>query len=120
MLSTKTERDEYFQNVVDSYLATAIWVRFDTEDNISVNDIDLDTRLQAIQDCGNFLVKLDYDVQSIPSSQFGHDFWLTRTHQGAGFWDRDLGEFGELLTKISHTYSDITPVIGDDGKVYFE
>jgi len=30
--------------------------------------------------------------------QFGHDLALTRNRHGAGFWDRGLGEPGEVLT----------------------
>lgn len=30
----------------------------------------------------------------------GHDLWLTRNGHGAGFWDRDLGELGDRLTKV--------------------
>jgi len=118
-MKNQTEKSEYFQNVVASYLETALWVQFDTEDNINISDFDTDTKIQAIKDCGDFLDKLNYNVKSIPSSQFGHDFWLTRNHHGAGFWDRGYGDFGDQLTKISHNYSEITPVIGDDGKVYF-
>jgi hypothetical protein len=35
---------------------------------------------------------------------FGHDFYLTREHHGAGFWDRGLGDLGEYLTKVAQTY----------------
>lgn len=31
--------------------------------------------------------------------QAGHDFWLTRNHHGAGFWDRGLGAIGDRLTQ---------------------
>jgi hypothetical protein len=30
--------------------------------------------------------------------QFGHDLALTRNGHGAGFWDRGLGESGDVLT----------------------
>ena len=36
------------------------------------------------------------------SAQFGHDFYLTREHHGAGFWDRGLGDLGRHLTDVSH------------------
>lgn len=38
------------------------------------------------------------------ASQFAHDFWLTRNGHGAGFWDRGLGEVGEVLTKAAKTF----------------
>lgn len=30
--------------------------------------------------------------------QFGHDMTLTRNRHGAGYWDRGLGELGEVLS----------------------
>jgi hypothetical protein len=33
---------------------------------------------------------------------FGHDYYLTREHHGAGFWDRGLGHLGSYLTDIAH------------------
>lgn len=48
----------------------------------------------------------------------GHDFWLTRSGHGAGFWDRGLGELGERLTKASKAYGspdDHTPYDCGDG-----
>lgn len=32
------------------------------------------------------------------AGQFGHDLALTRNGHGAGFWDRGLGEAGDVLT----------------------
>lgn len=52
-----------------------------------------------------------------PSSA-GHDFWLTRNHHGAGFWDRGLDDVGRRLTEMSHPYGDADCYLGDDGKVY--
>jgi hypothetical protein len=49
----------------------------------------------------------------------GHDFWLTRSGHGAGFWDRGLGELGARLTRAAKVYGGCTPYLGDDKKVYF-
>jgi hypothetical protein len=49
----------------------------------------------------------------------GHDFWLTRNGHGAGFWDRDLGEIGERLTKASEAYGSGYFWI-ENGKVFGE
>ena len=51
------------------------------------------------------------------ASSAGHDFWLTRNHHGAGFWDRGLGEVGRKLTEAAHVYGDYDLYVGDDGKV---
>lgn len=41
-------------------------------------------------------------VTGYTAARAGHDFWLTRNHHGAGFWDRDLGELGDVLTTAAH------------------
>jgi hypothetical protein len=48
----------------------------------------------------------------------GTDFWLTRNHHGAGFWDRGLGDVGDKLTANSHPYGETDLYVGDDGKLY--
>ena len=58
------------------------------------------------------------DLEGIDPGQAGHDFWLTRNHHGAGFWDRGLGEVGERLTDAAHAYGSSDLYVGDDGKVY--
>lgn len=44
-------------------------------------------------------------------AQAGHDFWLTRNHHGAGFWDRyseGAGyDLGKALSELSEKYSEI-------------
>ena len=120
ILPTPTEKKLYLKGMVWSYLNAALWVQFDTNQNVTINDISLATKKQAIQDCGDFLLKIDKIVNKIGHDEMGFDFYLTRTHQGAGFWDRGNGELGEFLTKVSQEFSEITPIIGDDGKIYFE
>lgn len=39
-----------------------------------------------------------------PEARAGHDFWLTRSRHGTGFWDRGLGELGDRLTEAAHGY----------------
>jgi hypothetical protein len=48
------------------------------------------------------------------NGSFGHDFYLTREHHGAGFWDRGLGELGRYLTDIAH-YADSADDLYDNG-----
>ncbi len=70
-------------------------------------------------DVADFLDSLaDVDVAEISDSQMGHDFWLTRNHHGAGFWDRGLGSLGDDLTKRAHAYGSSDLYVGDNGSVY--
>lgn len=53
------------------------------------------------------------------SDHAGRDFWLTRNHHGAGFWDGDWSEpEAELLTQAAQAFGEIDLYMGDDGKIY--
>lgn len=50
--------------------------------------------------------------------QAGHDFWLTRNHHGAGFWDGDYPEpEGTELTKLSHSFGEVWLIGCENGQV---
>jgi hypothetical protein len=63
-----------------------------------------------------------YDVvtEFTDDEHIAHDFWLTRNHHGAGFWDGDYGAYGDQLTAIAQTFSEVGLYIGDDGLIYQE
>ena len=44
----------------------------------------------------------------------GHDFALTRNGHGTGFWDRGLGEMGDMLTKECEPYGEHRVIIEVD------
>lgn len=69
--------------------------------------------VQLCESEGDLLADMD-------PSQAGHDFWLTRNHHGAGFWDRGLGERGWLLTKWAQTFGEAGMNVGTDGMVYHD
>jgi hypothetical protein len=49
----------------------------------------------------------------------GHDFWLTRTGHGAGFWDGDWPEdLAPLLTRSAESFGEVSPYIGDDNLIH--
>lgn len=49
----------------------------------------------------------------------GNDYWYTRNGHGTGFWDRDLGETGDMLANACR-YHTVNMVRGDDGLIHFE
>lgn len=58
------------------------------------------------------------DTQYHPYELAGHDFWLTLRGHGAGFWDRGLGELGDVLTEKAEAYS-LEIYVGDDSLLHF-
>ena len=67
---------------------------------------------------GYVLLSLDYSRgrgEQWPSAEMaGHDFALTRNGHGAGFWDRGLGEMGDMLSKECKPYGSHTVIINVD------
>lgn len=82
-------------------------------------------KLESMRDCADFLARCEsagllaqYTQENQTWDSFGIDFWLTRNHHGAGFWDRGMGDLGEKLTSIAHTMGERSLYEGDDGKGY--
>jgi hypothetical protein len=87
-----------------AYIEAALWSSMDESTPAGGQPMDANYTITDIQD----------DV-----SLAGHDFWLTRNHHGAGFWDGDWPEcVGEKLTEASHSCGEMNLYIGDDGRVY--
>jgi hypothetical protein len=125
---TSCELGEFFRG----YVECALWSSTDQstesggyplDDNYGPGDIDGATVLVARDECADF-VRANYaDLCAYAGprgwASAGHDFWLTRNHHGAGFWDRGLGKLGDRLTSASHPYGDAYLMPGDDGALFF-
>ena len=59
----------------------------------------------ALNQCSAFWDAYKDLIPSELETQAGHDFWLTRNHHGAGFWDRPElygTHLADVLTRASH------------------
>lgn len=105
-----------------SYIETALWSSLTDDgqpldDDYSDADISPDTILEMQADCLKFQ-QLAGDLITGKEEQAGHDFWLTRNHHGAGFWDGDWKENGDKLTELADSFKECTLYVGDDGLIY--
>ena len=120
-----------FALALDGYLECALWSSWDlyTErplDELGAGAVADETFDDMACDVWRFLATcwgdvwedFEIDLSGIEPEQLGHDLWLTRNYHGAGFWDRGLGEIGDKLTELAHSYGGVTLYIGDDGKIY--
>lgn len=129
---------EYLDEMVAAYVECALWAGQDwsavTEDeegetnpvpwdeNYGPDDLS-DEALQSIrEDCHAFYYanREHLNMGEWSAEQAGHDFFLTRNHHGAGFWDRGKGKSGDALTTAAHIYGEQDFYLGDDGKLYVE
>lgn len=106
-----------------AYLECALWSSTGDDGapldaSYTSDDIAPESLTHVIECCRQFQADNATDLADIDPGQAGHDFWLTRNHHGAGFWDRGLGDVGKRLTTAAHAWGDSTAYVGDDGKVY--
>jgi len=107
---------------LEGYLNCALWTgefneySFDDIDSLSVDN--------ARDDIDKFLGELKKDglleelISKMDLYSIGVDFWLTINGHGSGFWDRDLGELGDKVTKICESFGGKDIYEGDDEKIY--
>ena len=86
-----------------------------------------ETLLACIADCRDFKARAAHSLvtacrrEGYSMARAGHDFWLTRNHHGAGFWDRtELAArgLGQRLTDYAHSFGERYTYAGDDGLIY--
>ncbi len=106
-----------------AYLTCALWSSDDDdgdplEDNYGRGDISPSTLAAIVADCKQFQKAHVSDIAA-DLDRAGHDFWLTRNHHGAGFWDGDWPhDVGTRLTDASHARGECSLYVGDDGLIY--
>jgi hypothetical protein len=101
MTINKTRLDVF----TSAYLITALWASFDDDDipldtNYTIDDFDPETLASMKEDCRKFFEKHQHQMtadcrrteKDDPEGMAGHDFWLSRNHHGAGFYDGDWHE----------------------------
>ena len=101
--------------ILTAYLEAAAWTAEAEDRDYAPEAIE-----RARQDVTAFVAKAGADLDGIAPAQVGHDFWLTRNHHGAGFWDRGLGAQGDRLTTLADGFGECDLVLGDDGLAYLE
>jgi hypothetical protein len=122
----KNKLDEF----TNAYLVAALWTSTDDNDapldsiydisNISKNDIkEIKSECLKFQKDNLDLLIQAYHKNGYTPASAGHDLWLTRNGHGAGFWDRDLNDVGDLLTKKADEIKGSDLYVGDDNTLYF-
>ena len=108
---------------VRAYLHAAEWTDCgqDADADLQAAAWSPDAIARAIEACSDFREMAGplLDETGAGNERNGTDFWLTRNHHGAGFWDRGYGEIGDQLTDLAKTFSGVDTYVGDDGLAYF-
>lgn len=118
-------------DIVRGYLECALWSShgededtgetWNYDERYTLADLAPEAIAKADADCLAFARYNALDIDGQDPAQIGHDFWLTRNHHGAGFWDSDYPkEIGERLTVSSEACGECDLYVGDDGKLYLD
>jgi hypothetical protein len=106
-----------------AYIDCALWSSLDDDGvpldtNYDGTDLAPETLERMKADCASFQEQY-WESISDNLTRAGHDFWLTRNHHGAGFWDGDWpDEVEEELTEACHLWGEVDLSVGDDGRIY--
>jgi hypothetical protein len=124
--------DKQRKEFLAAYIEAALWSST-TEDGTPLDQLDevrafhqnVDALAPATQrkmalDCAEFFMRtMDDLVQVGDPSQHGHDFWLTRNHHGAGFWDRGYPQDIDVrLTDEAHLAGECDLYLGEDHLIH--
>lgn len=98
----------------------------DQADAVGVDTLAPATLQRMIEDCAKFQIcnaallrKAQHDRVGNTDEAAGHDFWLTRNGDGAGFWDGDWPEpYATQLSEACESFGEVNLYLGDDGLIY--
>lgn len=139
MLGTIVIDAEYRAQFLHAYMVAAEWSSYHTRDDetsVPIDGLNLDWHPAAesrakllcdkfIDAARDMLVEADTRRNGAQPGQNGHDLWLTSNHHGAGFWDRDAlddGELGRRLSDLSQgkPWGDTNLYVGDDNLLHLD
>jgi hypothetical protein len=104
--------------ILKHYLICALWTS--ELDFKELSEVSLPSLCQAKKDIDLFVKKAGSLLYGLTEEQIGHDLWLTRNGHGAGFWDRNLGEIGNKLTKICEEFKALNVFVENDDEIIIE
>lgn len=109
------------------YMTAALWSSYNPDNeseeyldqNYSVQDITESTKKLMEKDVSKFINKnLDaLEKSGLNWEQIGHDFWLTRHHHGAGFWDKSrclTAKLGKELSDAAQKFKEFHLWVDND------
>jgi hypothetical protein len=124
----------YLLDFTDSYLATAQWVTCDSGEGargftkLAIKEARIDCEAFIVKVIAEFTPDEAHKILSYAGNDVkrisGHDFYLTRNHHGAGFWDSAIynelaNNVCERLTKLSESCGEASAYLGR-GYIHFD
>jgi hypothetical protein len=109
---------------LQGYTSCALWSSTNGEgvpldEHYTTRDLSPEVLHRFEEDCKAFYTASIVGTNlPISDALAGYCFWLNRNGHGTGFWDRDMGDIGEGLSRQSQSYGPCDLYVGDDGHIY--
>ena len=114
-----TESDA--EQFTEAYLNALVWSSDDESQEWREAQASDALRERARIEARAFLYRAAVYIDAEPTApgmaHAGHDFALTRNRHGVGFWDGDWPVYGDLLTKLAHSFGEIELYVSDEGEI---
>ena len=108
-----------FMVMVNAALDCLEWSEVDMDSAIPLSSFGLyfcnNAQIVVQTDLRHFCELAGDSLNGLDLQQIGHDFILTRNGHGAGFWDRGLGERGEVLSSFADSFGGVTAFVSECG-----
>lgn len=136
-MSKMKDLDIFLEGFVQGYVECVLWTdedngKEDAESNgKDWEDLDWSSENIAGQStdriekvCRDFVIDnwedlCVYEGLGRSSDYIGHDFALSRSGHGTGFWDRGAGDLGDRLHKAAKVYGESSLYFGQDWRIYY-
>jgi hypothetical protein len=117
-----TDLNPFTQGYIDAIFFTDAGEDNPEFEGLGFDDFAPETLTKIVTDCASFeMLHSRLLEQAGTPEQNGQDFWLTRNHHGAGFWDRGYPkEISDALTAAASQCYELQLVKGDNGLLYLE
>jgi len=109
----KTKLQQQMDDFMSSYLETMAFT-----EEVDTAKLSNEMCVQVLRECATFYLRAVRYING-REVEAAHDFWLTRNHHGAGFWDGDWEEPAcSILDALSEEFGEACVYQGDDGFLY--
>ena len=111
----------FIRQFIGGYTEAALWSGLD--DGEDFDGLSPETELEMARECEEFITSNEELFNRAvafgqSAAALGHDLWLTRCGHGAGYWDRGLGELGDILADKASLVGERWLYVGDNKQVY--
>jgi hypothetical protein len=122
--SFESEQEHDYNEILSSYLETAIWADAEEDDeqmkSKTIHDFDPQSKDNALKDIQAFVKQAGQiapeELKTYSDKQLGHNLWLSRNGHGAGFFDDKNNKLQDIARNMKGKYI----YSGDDHNIYIQ